>query len=296
MNALQINAKISIIVPVRRMAGKLANFYSWTTLLNGNYELIVVHDIDDLETAKELVDHLERRVTCKYLYVEKHYGSPGAARNAGLKLATCEWVMFWDSDDIGVVASIDSWLSQVDVEKTDLEVFRFTKCNVLNGGELEHSSWGQDFDENFFNWLIEPGIWRCIFRRTTVSDLVFPEILMGEDQVFILDVLGKGIIPTFSRLNVYKYYLGVPGQLTNSKEAIESITQATQIILERRDIEKDIVIKAVGILWTKMSLSGLKKLRFYHKVQIGLRLFLFGLLYTQVRATMYEVFKRRTKT
>jgi hypothetical protein len=118
---------------------------------------------------------------------------------------------------------------------------------------------------------------------------------MGEDQIFILDVLTKGILPHFSNLNIYKYYLGISGQLTNSKKAIRDIDQATKSILERRISKSEIVTNAVDILWTKMSLSGLKKLSFHHKVKIGLQLIYSGLRYCQVRITLFEVVRRKSR-
>lgn len=287
--------KISIIVPVKNMAGKLSNFYTWTVELNTDYELIVVHDLGDLETSKELIGHLEKHVICKYLYLEDIYGSPGAARNAGLKSATGEWVMFWDSDDVGQVVAINEWLRMEENKEVDFEVFRFTKCNALDESDLVQNNWSNDFNQNFLNWLVEPGIWRCLFRRGRIEELIFTEILMGEDQIFILDVLTKGILPHFSNLNSYKYYLGNSGQLTNSKKAIRDIDQATKNILERRISKTEIVTNAVDILWTKMSLSGLKKLSFHHKVKIGLQLIYFGLRYSQVRNTLFAVVRRKSK-
>lgn len=277
------------------MAGKLSNFYTWTVELNTDYELIVVHDLGDLETSKELIGHLEKHVICKYLYLEDIYGSPGAARNAGLKSATGEWVMFWDSDDVGQVVAINEWLRMEENKEVDFEVFRFTKCNALDESDLVQNNWSNDFNQNFLNWLVEPGIWRCLFRRGRIEELIFTEILMGEDQIFILDVLTKGILPHFSNLNSYKYYLGNSGQLTNSKKAIRDIDQATKNILERRISKTEIVTNAVDILWTKMSLSGLKKLSFHHKVKIGLQLIYFGLRYSQVRNTLFAVVRRKSK-
>jgi glycosyltransferase involved in cell wall biosynthesis len=277
------------------MAGKLSNFYSWTVELNTDYELIVVHDLGDLETTKELMSHLEKHVICKYLYLEDTYGSPGAARNAGLKLATGEWVTFWDSDDVGQVVAINEWLRMEENKEVDFEVFRFTKFNALDASEILQNNWDNDFNQNFLNWLVEPGIWRCLFRRSRIEELAFTEILMGEDQIFILDVLTKGILPHFSNLNSYKYYLGNSGQLTNSKKAIMEIDQATKSILKRRISKSEIVTNAVDILWTKMSLTGLKKLSFHHKVKIGLQLIYFGLRHSQVRITLFEVVRRKSR-
>jgi glycosyltransferase involved in cell wall biosynthesis len=285
--------KISIIVPVKSMAGKLSNFCTWTTELNADYELIVVHDLEDLETTKEIVDHLQKHVICGYFYLEDVYGSPGAARNAGLKLATGEWVMFWDSDDVGQVVAISEWLSSEVNNEVEFVVFRFTKCNALDASELVQNVWSNDFNQNFLNWLLEPGLWRCVFQRSRIEGLVFTEILMGEDQIFILDVLAKGILPHFSNLNSYKYYLGNSGQLTNNEKAIKDIDQASKGILERRNLKTEIITNAVDILWTKISLSGLKKLSFYHKVKIGSQLIYFGLRHSQVRITLFEVARRK---
>ena len=295
MSIQPVSPKISIVVPVTRMSGKLTNFYSWTIDLNSDYELIVIHDLGDLETGNELMDHLENRVACKYLYVENVYGSPGAARNAGLKLATGEWVMFWDSDDLGQIASIDKWLSKEETKKTDFVVFRFSRCNALDGSEIEQNAWSYDFNRNFLNWLLEPGLWRCLFRRSSIEDLAFTEILMGEDQIFILDALAKGILPTFSDLNSYKYHVGISGQLTNSKSAMKHIDRAIKIILERQSTKSEIVTKAVHILWTKISLSGLKKLSYRQKVKILQQLIFSSFRYNQVRITLFEVARRRTQ-
>jgi glycosyltransferase involved in cell wall biosynthesis len=266
------NALVSIVVPVSQMAGSLDNFKKWTSSLNQNYQLIVVHDIRDRITGTELQEHLGTNVVCPYIFIENRYGSPGAARNAGKQLAQGKWIVFWDSDDFAYVEVIDRWLGQ-NTEDTnnpeiDLMVFRFTRFDLAKNSVHEQQIWKEDTLKNELSWLTQPGIWRCLFRREITDDLLFPTVLMGEDQIFLLDVLKKGIQPIFLNDVVYQYITGRVGQSTNNPSLIGEMFLSREELRLRRNPSQKIAQRASEILWLKFSLSCVIKLPFRNKLRI----------------------------
>jgi len=270
------NAVVSIVVPVSQMAGSLDNFKKWTSDLDQNYQLIVVHDIRDLITGAELQEHLSTKVFCPYVFIEDRYGSPGAARNAGKQLAQGKWIVFWDSDDIAYVEAIDRWLGQntgdTNKPELDLIVFRFTRFDLVKNNVHEQQIWKEDASKNELSWLTQPGIWRCLFRREVTNDLLFPNVRMGEDQIFLIDVLEKGIQPIFLNDVVYQYITGREGQSTNNKSLISEMILSREELRLRRNSRKRIAQRASEILWLKISLSCLAKLPFRNKTRIILEL------------------------
>jgi glycosyltransferase involved in cell wall biosynthesis len=270
------NALVSIVVPVSQMAGSLDNFKKWTSDLNQNYQLIVVHDIRDLITGAELLEHLSTKVFCPYIFIEDRYGSPGAARNAGKQLAQGKWIVFWDSDDFAYVEVIDRWLGQnigdTNKPEIDLIVFRFTRFDLVKNNVREQQIWKEDASKNELSWLTQPGIWRCLFRREVTNDLLFPKVLMGEDQIFLIDVLKKGIQPIFSNDVVYQYITGRVGQSTNNRSLISEMILSREELRLRRNARNKIAQRAGEILWLKFSLSCLAKLPLRNKKRIILEL------------------------
>ena len=87
---------------------------------------------------------------------------------------------------------------------------------------------------NFPMAMINPGIWRFIFRRSAIVNTNFPPYRMGEDQVFLARLLINESSVYFSDKNVYLYVDGEGGQLTKDKKAVSEILLAideiTQII------------------------------------------------------------------
>jgi glycosyltransferase involved in cell wall biosynthesis len=266
------NALVSIVVPVSQMAGSLDNFKKWTTGLNQNYQLIVVHDIRDRITGTELQEHLSTKVFCPYIFIEDRYGSPGAARNAGKQLAQGKWIVFWDSDDLAYVEVIDRWLGRNADDPNnpviDLIVFRFSRFDLVKNNVHEQQIWKEDTQKNELSWLTQPGIWRCLFRREITDDLLFPTVLMGEDQIFLIDVLKKGIQPIFSNDVAYQYITGRAGQSTKNKSLIGEMILSREQLRLRRNSRQKIAQRANEILWLKFSLSCIAKLPFKSKVRI----------------------------
>lgn len=206
-------ATIGIIVPLSSMAGKLDILKSW---LNVCYEMpqiyiYIVHDKKDELTGPELTSMLEDLRNSRITIIESAAGSPGAARNLGLRTASEDWVIFWDSDDYGFVRDIPELLERnssreviiCDFEVTDLQENQvFTVCHGNDWAKVAKS----------------PGIWRFIFKREFLIDKEFPEFSMGEDQLFLESLAIPNSNYEFSETVLYRYSKNRPGSLTARKD------------------------------------------------------------------------------
>jgi hypothetical protein len=69
----------------------------------------------------------------------------------------------------------------------------------------------------------DPGIWRMAFKRDFIGESKFMEIKMGEDQLFVFELLNKHPNISFSKIPVYRYVLYEAAQLTRSPDAISDL-------------------------------------------------------------------------
>lgn len=220
---------LSIIVPIHNMAGKLQNLelsLKAAKELNLPVSFILVHDGLD-EVTNEEVSDLAASYKAKYLNLVVN--SPGLARNYGLQHADSEWVAFWDSDDIGSVKEVISSIHNSPLN-TDFILAGYSQMSqrtkIVNQISTPIG--------NFPMAMINPGIWRFIFRKSAIVNINFPPYRMGEDQVFLARLLINESSVYFSDKIVYLYVDGEGGQLTKDKKAVSEILLAideiTQII------------------------------------------------------------------
>ena len=111
---------LTAIVPVSGMAGRLHNLENWlSTIHDLDIQIIIIHDHRDSETERQLLSILGTINSPKIAYLSGAFGSPGAARNAGLERVDSKFVCFWDSDDLPQPQSI---LSDLEIYSGDCEI------------------------------------------------------------------------------------------------------------------------------------------------------------------------------
>ena len=219
---------LSVIVPIGNMAGHLQFIESWLqNVKKYSLEVILVHDQTFLNVGPELQELLQSVNSSKVSLIQGIFGNPGSARNAGLEIATGYWVGFRDSDDTPNIENIFAAI-KISQEHDEILVGNFSVFDIKTKNLRTPIS-----NENGINSVaMNPGIWRMVFRRPSISDTRFPSLKMGEDQVF-LSRLNFGIRKLrFVESIFYQYNLGSSSQLTKSRIALKDLPLASAIILD----------------------------------------------------------------
>ena len=219
---------LSVIVPIGNMAGHLQFVESWLKQVKKySLEVILVHDQTFLDVGTEIKELVQLVNTSKVILIQGVFGDPGSARNAGLEIATGYWVGFWDSDDTPNIENIFAAI-KISQEYDEILVGNFSVFDIKTKNLRTPISNGSGINSVAMN----PGIWRMVFRKPTISDTRFPSLKMGEDQVF-LSRLNFGIRKLrFVESIFYQYNLGSSSQLTKSRIALKDLPLASAIILD----------------------------------------------------------------
>jgi glycosyltransferase involved in cell wall biosynthesis len=206
-------ATLGIIVPLSSMSGKLHILKSWLNVCSEMPQIYIyiVHDKKDELTGPELKLMLEDLQNSRITIIESEAGGPGAARNLGLRKASEDWVIFWDSDDYGYVREIPELLernSSREVIICNFEVTDFQENQVFT---VRH---GNDWAKV----AKSPGVWRFIFKREFLTDKEFPKFSMGEDQLFLESLAIPNSNYEFSETVLYRYSKNRPSSLTARRD------------------------------------------------------------------------------
>ncbi len=241
-------------MPVSRMANELGELESWIRdSSNLDIEIVIVHDIQDNETAEQLGSLIKDLQDYRVKFIQENVNSPGLARNLGLRIAQGQWIAFWDSDDLPDVkealASINENLD------SDIIVGRYTTHQRSSGSE-EVSN---ESDLNLRKVGINPGMWRMLFRNNVLADKQFSSIQMAEDQVFIAELNFDSRSVSFTNRVLYKYFKGRPNQLTNSELRITDFLTAFELILIAQKQQKSPLHSINFVMLSRILVTTFKK-------------------------------------
>jgi glycosyltransferase involved in cell wall biosynthesis len=242
---------LTVIVPVGNVVAHADNIIQIAQAIEeSKSQGIIVFDDIDILSSEKLARKLKKFERCQILFYEGR--NPGGARNLGKRSAKTEWVQFCDSDDkIHLDAKIYG-----NLERTGLGLDAVV-CSYLI---LDQSK--KTFVRKKSKYLLEvawnPGIWRWIFRRQSISQIDFLESRIGEDVYFLAKFLSMNPRITLSREHVYTYQVGIDNSLTKKM----SISELRKTMYETRKIkssEADFKFKiAIGIIQSRMKLTILK--------------------------------------
>lgn len=228
---MEVNSKqpvLTVIVPIGNMAGQLQFIESWLLdVENYPFEVVLVHDQTFLGVGAELEELLKKFDSARIILVEGIYGNPGSARNAGLDIATGQWIAFWDSDDNPSIENIWKAIQEADAQD-EILIGEFT---VFDLKSLAFRASTKILD-SLNSVAMNPGIWRMIFRSKTIGTTRFPSLKMGEDQVFLSYLGFASRRLRFIESIFYQYNFGSPSQLTKSRKVLRELPLASGLIFD----------------------------------------------------------------
>ena len=201
------------------MAGKLDHIRNlMLSISDEQVEVIIVHDVRDKTTTLELAQIFKNGHPGAIL-VEGKFGSPGLARNAGFSRASGSWVWFCDSDDEPIVPVAILELAELQ-EDSDVVVFNYSRINEISREEITDKK-----TPDLYSLALNPGVWRILMKKYVVEEAAFSNLMLGEDQLFLIE---SGLFQKkihFSEKIVYRYYFGGEGHLVDRRDRVSDLVQ-----------------------------------------------------------------------
>jgi hypothetical protein len=115
---------------------------------------------------------------------------------------------------------------------------------------------------------VNPGLWRMIFKSSSLADCRFEDYRMGEDQLFLLKYKLFNRKVQFFDLNLYTYFKNVNGQLTSNRDAVHEIkkvfSETFKIFTEAQPYEK----KFVAIMLIRQILTVAKHVNSHSAIRV----------------------------
>lgn len=213
--------KISIIVPVYKCESSLQKCVD--SILAQSYSNIEIILIDDgsPDSSGIICDEFANEHN-HLITIHKSNGGVSSARNAGLDIATGDYIGFVDSDDTIEPNMYETLLNALIESRSDMAVcgYKDVYNTVTKKIQVENSIYTvKDFLElalsDFRMYRTMRGPWnRLISRRVLDSteygleNLRFPSyISYGEDTAFVSDVLARCNTVTFVKGCLYKHFI-----------------------------------------------------------------------------------------
>lgn len=187
---------ISIIVPIYKVEQYLQRCVdSLLKQTYENFELILVDD-GSPDSCGDICDEYARQDS-RIQVIHKENGGLSDARNAGMDIATGEYIVFVDSDDWVVSDYLESMLEAL--EETDSDI---CECQVYRTTGEEYTDIKMEVKPEVYdtivalNELIHDGVfrqhvWNKLYRREVVGDIRFPKGKTNEDEFWTYQVFGR---------------------------------------------------------------------------------------------------------
>lgn len=234
-----------------------------------DFELIIIND-GSIDRTKEIIEQLTAQDS-RIKAIHQKNGGPSAARNAGLDVATGNFIAFVDGDDEVEKDMYSTTIKKMEEEKADIGIRNVARINqkgkrILNSGNFT-SQKTEEVLHKYFIWNgVEFYVWNKVYRSFIFDTVRFPVGVLYEDVMLSYDALKAASKVTISDRVGYNY-LDNPVSIVNQSFGERQYDNVTQRIKLLDEVSKDfpnmteyaLVNLVDGFLSTGFKLSLAKK-------------------------------------
>ena len=147
-------------------------------------EIILIDDGSDLNIIDELVN-----VRDEIIYLRQSNQGLSAARNAGIRIASGQYIQFIDGDDYLIHTAYEHCLDLVRYHDPDIVMFNFTNKDIKGKNAPYTYNGPIDGAEYLRHNNLRATAWGYIFKRIILLDLRFTLGIYHEDEEFTPQLL-----------------------------------------------------------------------------------------------------------
>ena len=244
---------ISIIIPVYNVEEYIEHCIKNILIQTyTNIEVIIVNDgsLDDSITiAKKLTEDDSR-----FIYLDKENGGQSDARNAGLDIATGDYIFFCDPDDFMFEKSIENLYYASQLTEADIVVGSFCRFEegmfyfypkpkedeLLFPLSARDAIQGMDSMEDY-TLLRYSAVWGKLFKKHLFDEIRFPKGKYAEDQFIMWKLYLASEKMTRYDSDIYAYRINFKGLTQNYNlshlDFIDAIEERIETLLEMPELE-----------------------------------------------------------
>ncbi|MBE5821327.1 MAG: glycosyltransferase [Clostridiales bacterium] len=268
-----MNKLITVIVPVYNVEKYIRNCIE--SIINQTYSNLEIILVDDgsLDSSPQIIDEYAKKDK-RIRVIHKENGGVSSARNAGLKIASGEYITFVDSDDT-INSKIYEILYNL-IKKYDTEI---TMCEAIKVYEDEEGKIiipeleENDIQEKVLNsgeaiklMIMDGNIgnFACtkLFKKELFNNITFPDGKVYEDAGTTYKVVHNANKIVYTNLKLYNYFYGRIGSITSTfteKKILDSLEAYFEQYLFILNNYPEIKQYA-NITWVRMYTSAMEKI------------------------------------
>lgn len=216
--------KISIIIPAYNAEKYIGRCLD--SIMAQSYhidvEIVVVND-GSTDDTQRILSQYQGSHPDLFKIINKPNGGVSSARNAGMDAATGDWIWFCDADDYIVSDGLSYVIDHFVDETFDIITFfsitldpiamnTFEESDRITGDVIFEGTTIDYFKQN------QPAfVWNHIYKSSSIHDLQFRNLTIGEDSLFNLEVYMKNLKLRNTNTNIYRYTVS-EGQISKKRD------------------------------------------------------------------------------
>ena len=209
---------ISVIVPVYKVEQYLQKCVD--SLINQTYKNLEIILVDDgsPDTCPQICDDYAKKDN-RIKVVHKENGGLSDARNAGMEVATGEYVSFIDSDDYVALDFFETLLSVIKAENSDIvecDLIRFNENQSVEVPKFTGKTRSFDTKDGLLKLIVEDEfhqhVWNKLYKADITLDVLYDKGKLNEDEFWTYQIFGRAKKITKIDKPMY-YYLQRAGSI-----------------------------------------------------------------------------------